>query len=134
MLQTKQIQGLLGAELTLLEFSFPKISKEMITVPGKKFGKYDERIYTDLCSDDLIGLTRYQLMNQYSGRIPLINSGGASGNKDIADAVRTAVINKRAGGSGLILARKAFQKPFEQGVEITEAVQSVYLGEKILIA
>jgi class I fructose-bisphosphate aldolase len=73
-------------------------------------------------------------MNQYAGRIPLINSGGASGNNDIADAVRTAVINKRAGGSGLILGRKAFQKPFEQGVEIIEAVQSVYMDEKISIA
>ncbi|MCK9340113.1 MAG: class I fructose-bisphosphate aldolase [Massilibacteroides sp.] len=100
---------------------------------GNKFGKYDERIYTELSSENPIDLTRYQLINQYAGRIPLINSGGASGNNDIADAVRTAVVNKRAGGSGLILGRKAFQKPFNEGVEIIEAVQSVYLDEKITI-
>lgn len=97
------------------------------------FGKYDQRIYTELCSDNPIDLARYQLMNNYAGRIPLINSGGASGKNDIAAAVRTAVINKRAGGSGLILGRKAFQKPFEQGVEIIQAVQSVYLNPDITV-
>jgi len=105
-----------------------------LNADGNKFGKYDERIYTELTSENPIDLARYQLLNQYSGRIPLINSGGASGDNDIADAVRTAVINKRAGGSGLILGRKAFQKPFEQGVEIIEAVQSVYLDTKVTIA
>ncbi len=101
---------------------------------GNKFGKYDELIYTKLSSDNPIDLARYQLINNYSGRIPLINSGGASGDNDLADAVRTAVVNKRAGGSGLILGRKAFQKPFEKGVEIIQAVQSVYLDDKITIA
>jgi class I fructose-bisphosphate aldolase len=101
---------------------------------GNKFGKYDERIYTELCSDNPIDLARYQLMNNYAGRIPLINSGGASGKNDMAAAVRTAVINKRAGGSGLILGRKAFQKPFEEGVSIIEAVQSVYLDQTITVA
>ena len=101
---------------------------------GHKFGKYDERMYTELCSDNPIDLTRYQLINQYAGRIPLINSGGASGKNDLADAVKTAVINKRAGGSGLILGRKSFQKPFKEGVSIIEAVQSVYLDEQITIA
>ena len=100
---------------------------------SNKFGKYDERIYTDLSSDNPIDLTRYQLMNNYAGKIPLINSGGASGDNDKTDAVRTAVINKRAGGSGLILGRKAFQKPFDEGVKIIEAVQSVYLNPKITI-
>ncbi len=104
-----------------------------LNTDGNKFGKYDERIYTELSSENPIDLTRYQLINQYAGRIPLINSGGASGNNDIADAVRTAVINKRAGGSGLILGRKAFQKPFKEGIKIIEAVQSVYLDEKITI-
>lgn len=97
------------------------------------FGKYDQRIYTELCSDNPIDLARYQLINNYAGRIPLINSGGASGENDIAAAVRTAVINKRAGGSGLILGRKAFQKPFEQGIEIIQAVQSVYLNQEITV-
>lgn len=104
-----------------------------LNTDGKKFGKYDERIYSELCSDNPIDLARYQLMNNYAGRIPLINSGGASGKNDISDAVRTAVINKRAGGSGLILGRKAFQKPFNEGVEIIEAVQSVYLDDSISI-
>ncbi|SHF27741.1 fructose-bisphosphate aldolase [Mariniphaga anaerophila] len=101
---------------------------------GKKFGRYDERIYTELASDNPIDLARYQLMNNYAGRIPLINSGGASGKNDMAAAVRTAVVNKRAGGSGLILGRKAFQKPFEDGVSIIEAVQSVYLDQSITVA
>ncbi|NLR94975.1 MULTISPECIES: class I fructose-bisphosphate aldolase [Flammeovirga] len=101
---------------------------------GHTFGKFDERMYTELTSDNPIDLARYQLLNQYSGRIPLINSGGASGDNDIADAVKTAVVNKRAGGSGLILGRKAFQKPFNEGVEIIQAVQSVYLDSKITIA
>ncbi len=105
-----------------------------LNADGNKFGKYDERIYTELTSKNPIDLARYQLLNQYSGRIPLINSGGASGDNDIADAVRTAVVNKRAGGSGLILGRKAFQKPFEEGIEIIEAVQSVYLDTEITIA
>lgn len=101
---------------------------------GKNFGKFDERMYTELSSDNPIDLTRYQLMNNYAGRIPLINSGGASGKNDMADAVRTAVINKRAGGSGLILGRKAFQKPFEEGISIIEAVQSVYLNKSVTVA
>ena len=101
---------------------------------GNKFGKYDELIYTELSSDHPIDLARYQVINNYSGRIPLINSGGESGENDLAAAVRTAVINKRAGGSGLILGRKAFQKPFDQGVEIIQAVQSVYLNKEITVA
>jgi len=105
-----------------------------LNTDGEKFGKYDERIYSELSSDNPIDLARYQVINNYAGRIPLINSGGASGDNDIADAVKTAVINKRAGGSGLILGRKAFQKPFEDGISIIEAVQSVYLDEKITIA
>ena len=104
-----------------------------LNADGNQFGKYDERIYSELSSENPIDLTRYQLINQYAGRIPLINSGGASGDNDIADAIRTAVINKRAGGSGLILGRKAFQKPFKEGIEIIQAVQSVYLDEKITI-
>ena len=104
-----------------------------LNADGKKFGKYDERMYTELSSDNPIDLARYQLINNYAGRIPLINSGGASGANDMADAVRTAVINKRAGGSGLILGRKAFQKPFKEGVSIIEAIQSVYLDKSVTI-
>jgi class I fructose-bisphosphate aldolase len=100
-----------------------------------KFGKTAPQVYDGtLCSDHPIDLTRYQLLNCYAGRVGLINSGGASGKNDLADAVYTAVVNKRAGGSGLILGRKAFQKPFGDGVELIRAVQSVYLDKEITIA
>ncbi len=99
------------------------------------FGKYDERMYTQLSSDHPIDLTRYMVLNCYAGRIGLINSGGESkGSSDLADAVKTAVINKRAGGLGLILGRKAFQKPFEEGVELLHSVQDVYLADEIGLA
>lgn len=97
-------------------------------------GKTDPRVYSELTSDNPIDLCRYQVANCYMGRIGLINSGGASGASDLSDAVRTAVINKRAGGSGLILGRKAFQKSVAEGVEIIQAVQDVYLNEAVTIA
>jgi class I fructose-bisphosphate aldolase len=99
-----------------------------------KFGKSSPKMYSELCTDHPIDLARYQVLNCYSGRIALINSGGASGSNDLADAVYTAVVNKRAGGSGLILGRKAFQKPFAEGVELIRTVQSVYLDSEITIA
>jgi class I fructose-bisphosphate aldolase len=99
-----------------------------------KFGKKDEKMYTKLCSDHPIDMTRYQVANCYMGRIGLINSGGASGDNDIEEAVKTAVINKRAGGSGLISGRKAFQKPMKQGVELLNLIQDVYLCEEIGLA
>lgn len=99
----------------------------------KKFGKYDERMYSELCSDHPVDLCRYQVANCYMGRIGLINSGGESGNNDLADAVKTVVINKRAGGSGLILGRKAFQKSLKEGVEIINAVQDVYLCSEVTV-
>lgn len=99
------------------------------------FGKTHPAMYSELSSDHPIDLTRYQVLNGYNGRIGLINSGGASkGASDMAEAVETAVINKRAGGHGLILGRKAFQKPMEEGVQILNAVQDVYLDPKITIA
>lgn len=98
------------------------------------FGKTHEKVYEELTSDNPIDLTRYQVAGCYMGRAGLINSGGASGKNDIAQAVRTAVINKRAGGMGLILGRKAFQKPMKEGVEIMNAVQDVYLDPEITIA
>ncbi|MBI2990270.1 MAG: class I fructose-bisphosphate aldolase [Candidatus Magasanikbacteria bacterium] len=107
---------------------------EALNTGDKKFGKYDERMYSELCSDHPIDLCRYQVANCYMGRIGLINSGGESGDSDLADAVKTAVINKRAGGSGLILGRKAFQKSFKEGVEIIHAVQDVYLCKEIEVA
>ncbi|MBD0395632.1 MAG: fructose-bisphosphate aldolase, partial [Microcoleus sp. C1-bin4] len=91
-------------------------------------------IYTDLTTDHPIDLTRYQVLNCYCGRAGLINSGGASGKNDFAEAIRTAVINKRAGGTGLISGRKAFQRPFEEGVKLFHAIQDVYLSSEVTIA
>jgi class I fructose-bisphosphate aldolase len=102
---------------------------------GSSYGKLDERIYTELTSDHPIDLCRYQVINCYNGRAGLINSGGDSkGASDMADAVRTAVINKRAGGMGLISGRKAFQRPLKDGVEILNAIQDVYLDKSVTIA
>ena len=98
------------------------------------FGKTHDRVYSDLTSDHPIDLTRYQVANCYMGRLGLINSGGASGSDDLADAVRTAIVNKRAGGMGLISGRKSFQKPFKEGVALLKSVQNVYLEREITIA
>jgi class I fructose-bisphosphate aldolase len=100
----------------------------------KGFGKTHEKVYSELTSDHPIDLTRYQLANCYMGRAGLINSGGASGDNDLQDAVATAVINKRAGGMGLISGRKAFQKPMADGVALLNAIQDVYLCDDIGIA
>jgi len=98
------------------------------------YGKTDPRIYSELTTEHPIDLTRYQVLNCYSGRASLINSGGASGKNDLVDAVRTAVINKRAGGAGLISGRKTFQKSFNEGVNLFHAIQDVYLSEDVTIA
>ena len=102
--------------------------------PAINFGKTDKRVYEKLSSDHPIDLTRYQVANCYMGRMGLINSGGASGSNDIAEAVKTAVINKRAGGMGLISGRKAFQKPMNEGVRILNAIQDVYLSREVTVA
>ena len=107
------------------------------TAPGfrdLKFGKADERMYSELMSDSPIDMTRYQVANCYMGRAGLINSGGASGDNDLADAVRTAVVNKRAGGMGLISGRKAFQRPMNEGIDLLHAIQDVYLCDEVTIA
>lgn len=101
---------------------------------SSSYGKLDERIYTKLTSDNPIDLTRYQVANCYMGRANLINSGGASGDNDFADAVKTAVINKRAGGAGLISGRKAFQRPMDEGAKLLQTIQDVYLNDEVTIA
>ncbi len=98
------------------------------------FGKTSKKVYSELTTDHPIDLTRYQVVNCYMGRAGLINSGGASGENDIQQAVRTAVINKRAGGTGLISGRKAFQKSMPEGVKILNAIQDVYLSKEVTIA
>ncbi len=100
-----------------------------------KFGKTDKRVYSDLTPNNHpIEMTRYQVANCYLGRSPLINSGGASGDNDFGDAARTAVINKRAGGMGLISGRKAFQRPMEEGIKLLHLIQDIYLDKSITIA
>jgi len=99
-----------------------------------KFGKTDPRVYSELTTDHPIDLTRYQVANCYMGRQGLINSGGASGKNDLEEAIKTAVINKRAGGMGLISGRKAFQKPMKDGIQLLNAIQDVYLCDKVTIA
>jgi len=99
-----------------------------------KFGKSDPRMYSDLMTDHPIDMTRYQVAHCYMGRIPLINSGGASGANDLHDAVSTAVVNKRAGGAGLISGRKSFQRPMKEGVLLLNAIQDVYLCDEIGLA
>lgn len=106
-----------------------------LNITGSSYGKFDERIYTDLASDHPIDLCRYQVANCYMGRAGLINSGGESkGAGDLANAVTTAVINKRAGGMGLISGRKAFQRPMNEGVGLLQAIQDVYLSKEVTIA
>lgn len=102
--------------------------------PAIGFAKHHDTMYSELCSDHPIDLTRWQVANCYMGRIGLINSGGPSGDNDLAQAVATAVINKRAGGQGLISGRKAFMKPLAEGVALLHAIQDVYLDQNITIA
>ncbi|MBD3345212.1 MAG: class I fructose-bisphosphate aldolase [Chitinivibrionales bacterium] len=115
------------------------IVKQKLPVPlhgfeELKYSKSDPLMYEKLMSDHIIDLVRYQVANTYMGRCGLINSGGASGKNDLEQVVRTAVINKRAGGMGVISGRKAFQRPFNKGVELLNAIQDVYLDEKITVA
>lgn len=105
-----------------------------LNMGGSSYGKLDERMYSQLSTDHPIDLCRYQVANCYMGRIGLINSGGASGSNDFAEAAITAVINKRAGGMGLISGRKAFQRPMTEGIQLLNTIQDVYLSDEITIA
>jgi class I fructose-bisphosphate aldolase len=105
-----------------------------LNMGGSSYGKLDDRMYTELCTDHPIDLCRYQVANCYMGRAGLINSGGPSGKNDFHDAAKTAVINKRAGGMGLISGRKAFQRPMPEGVKLLHAIQDVYLDASVTVA
>ena len=128
----------LGAtiEADILKQKLPTLNGgyKALRMGDSSYGKIDERMYTELGTDHPIDLVRYQVANGYLGRVGLINSGGASGKTDLADAVRTAVINKRGGGMGLISGRKAFQKPMAEGVKLLNAIQDVYLDRAITFA
>lgn len=108
--------------------------RAVVQATGESYGKTHDLVYSDLTTDHPIDLTRYQVLNCYAGRAGLINSGGASGENDFAEAVRTAVINKRAGGCGLISGRKAFQRDFKEGIKLFHLIQDVYLSDEVTIA
>lgn len=112
-----------------------KLPKETLGFPDLKFSKYNKEMYADLLTPHPIDLVRYQVAHCYAGKISLINSGGESkGADDISEAVRTAIINKRGGGAGLIVGRKLFKRPWNEGLEILRAVQAVYLDDQITVA
>ena len=129
----------LGATIQadLIKQKLPEINGgyKMLNMGNSHYGKMDEKMYTDLSSDHPVDRCRYQVLNGYSGRTGLINSGGASeGDKDLMEAVRIAVINKRAGGTGMISGRKAFQRPFAEGIQLLNCIQDVYLEKQISVA
>ncbi len=123
-------------EADLIKQKLPECNQgyQALSEGGKEYGKTHKKVYTDLTTDHPIDLTRYQVINCYMGRAGLINSGGPSGANDFAEAVRTAVINKRAGGIGLISGRKAFQKPMKDGIALLNAIQDVYLCPEVTVA
>ncbi len=133
--QANHLGATIGADIVKQKLPTLNGGYKALNQNGKKFGKYDEKMYTDLCSDHPIDLCRYQVANSYMGRVGLINSGGGSeGSSDLAEVIKTAVINKRAGGMGLITGRKAFQKSMAEGIKILNAVQDVYLCEEVTVA
>ncbi|HQN07645.1 MAG TPA: class I fructose-bisphosphate aldolase [Thermoanaerobaculia bacterium] len=123
-------------EADIIKQKLPETNGGYLALNSKEnpYGKTDKRIYEKLTTDHPIDLTRYQVANGYMGRAGLINSGGASGENDFAEAVKTAVVNKRAGGMGLISGRKAFQRPMAEGVKLLNAIQDVYLCKDVTIA
>lgn len=132
--QANHLGATIGADIVKQKQPTVNGGYKALNSGDSSYGKLDERIYTELCSDHPIDLTRYQVANCYMGRIGLINSGGASGSNDFAQAVQTAVINKRAGGMGLISGRKAFQRPRNEGIKLLHTIQDVYLCEDVTIA
>ena len=132
--QANHLGVTIGADIVKQKLPTNNGGYKALNTGDSSYGKLDERIYSELSTDHPIDLTRYQVANGYMGRAGLINSGGASGSDDFADAVKTAVINKRAGGMGLISGRKAFQRPMDEGVKLLNFIQDVYLNEEISIA
>ena len=132
--QANHLGVTIGADIVKQKLPVSNGGFKALNSGNSSYGKLDERIYTQLTSDHPIDLTRYQVANGYMGRIGLINSGGASGKNDFAEACLTAVVNKRAGGMGLISGRKAFQRPMAEGVQLLNLIQDVYLNDDITIA
>jgi class I fructose-bisphosphate aldolase len=132
--QANHLGVTIGADIVKQKLPTNNGGFKALNTGDSSYGKLDERIYSELTTDNPIDLTRYQVANGYMGRAGLINSGGASGKDDFADAVKTAVINKRAGGMGLISGRKAFQRPMDEGVKLLNFIQDVYLNEDVTVA
>jgi len=132
--QANHLGVTLGADIVKQKLPTNNGGYKALNAGDSSYGKLDERIYSDLASDHPIDLTRYQVANGYMGKVGLISSGGASGDNDFADAVKTAVVNKRAGGMGLISGRKAFQRPMEEGAKLLNTIQDVYLNDDVTIA
>ncbi len=132
--QANHLGATIGADILKQKLPTCNGGYKALNKDKKGYGKYSDKMYTDLCTDHPIDLCRYQVLNGYNGRIGLINSGGASGKNDLQEAIKTAVINKRAGGMGLISGRKTFQRPLKEGVELFHAIQDVYLCKEITIA
>lgn len=132
--QANHLGATLGADIVKQKLPTSNGGYHALNSGDSSYGKLDERIYSQLASDHPIDLTRYQVANGYMGKVGLISSGGASGMNDFAEAVKTAVINKRAGGMGLISGRKAFQRPMSEGVRLLNAIQDVYLNSDVTIA
>ena len=132
--QANHIGTTIGADIVKQKQPTNNGGYKALNAGNSSYGKLDERIYSELTSEHPIDLTRYQVVNSFMGRAGLINSGGASGSNDFADAVKTAVINKRAGGMGLISGRKAFQRPIGEGVQLLNMIQDVYLSKEVDIA
>ena len=132
--QANHIGTTIGADIIKQKQPTNNGGYKALNAGDSSYGKLDERIYSELTTDHPIDLTRYQVANCFMGRAGLINSGGASGDNDFADAVKTAIINKRAGGMGLISGRKAFQRPIGEGVKLLNMIQDVYLNDDITVA
>lgn len=132
--QANHLGATIQADIIKQKLPEPQRGYEALNMEGGSYGKFDKRMYTDLMTDHPIDLVRYQVLNNYCGRVGLINSGGASGANDLAEAARTAVLNKRGGGMGLISGRKAFQKPMKEGIAILNTIQDVYLEPEITVA
>ena len=132
--QANHLGVTLGADIVKQKLPTQTGGYTALNSGDSSYGKLDARIYSELSSDHPIDLTRYQVANGYMGKVGLISSGGASGDNDFADAVKTAVINKRAGGMGLISGRKAFQRPMDEGARLLHAIQDVYLCEGVAVA
>ena len=132
--QANHLGVTLGADIVKQKLPTQTGGYRALNAGDSSYGKLDQRIYTELSSEHPIDLTRYQVANGYMGKVGLINSGGASGADDFAEAVTTAVINKRAGGMGLISGRKAFQRPMADGARLLHAIQDVYLCDEVTVA